>query len=105
LADGVVLVAHRQGGMAVLDVDAGEVRWEASSDGAAVRGGPVGPGPNGWSVLPLDDGRLLFAGPDRDPDVREPPGLVSGVAAGADGVLLVATAQGKDNGVSALSGW
>lgn len=106
LDDGTVLVAHRQGGVALLDAAGGEPRWEASApDSAAVRGGPVGPGPNGWFALPLDDGQVLLAGPDREPDVRDPPGFVPGVAAGPGGVLLVARSQGADNGLDALRGW
>ncbi len=104
--DGSVLVAHRQGGVALVDGRDGTVRWEASApDSAAVRGAPVGPGPNGWFALPLDDGQVLMAGPDREADVRDPPGFVPGVAAGPGGVLLVARSQGTDNGLDALSGW
>ncbi|MFP5318346.1 MAG: PQQ-binding-like beta-propeller repeat protein [Acidimicrobiia bacterium] len=104
--DGTVLVGHRQGGVALLDARDGAVRWDASApDSAAVRGGPVGPGPNGWFALPLDDGQVLMAGPDREPDVRDPPGFVPGVAAGPGGVLLIARTQGDDNGLDAVSGW
>lgn len=104
--DGTVLVGHRQGGVALLDARSGAVRWHASApDSAAVRGGPVGPGPNGWFALPLDDGQVLMAGPDREPDVRDPPGNVAGLAAGPGGVVLVARTQGDANGLDALSGW
>ncbi|MCA1692880.1 MAG: PQQ-binding-like beta-propeller repeat protein [Actinobacteria bacterium] len=106
LAGDTVLVPHRQGGLALLGTGDGAVRWIAGSDGASVRGGPAGPGPGGWFALPLDDGRLLLAGPDRDPSVFEPPdGLTSGVASGPGGVLLIATAQGSANAISAASGW
>lgn len=105
IGDGSVLVAHRLGGLAMLDGGDGRVRWTASSGSAAVRGGPVGPGANGWFALPLDDGRLMLAGPDRAVDIREPPALVSGVAAGPGGVLVVGLAQGAGNGASALRGW
>nr|MDQ6911114.1 PQQ-binding-like beta-propeller repeat protein [Actinomycetota bacterium] len=39
LAGGDVLVAHRLGGMALLQ-PGGQMRWQVSSDGAAVRGAP-----------------------------------------------------------------
>ncbi len=104
-ADGTVVASHRQGGMALLDAADGRVRWEARSDSAAIRGGPAGPGPNGWFALPLFDGRLLLGGADRRADVREPPSLANGVAMGPGGLLLVATAQGKDNRLSAVKGW
>jgi len=103
--DGAVLVGHRLGGMALLDSVDGAVRWSSARAGAAVRGGPAGPGPNGWYAMPLNNGRVAFAGPDREPDVRQPPSLAIGVAAGPRGLLLVATEQGRENGVSALSGW
>ena len=103
--DGSVLVAHRLGGMALLDGGDGRVRWDSPRVGAAVRGGPAGPGPNGWFATTLHDGRIVLAGPDHQPDVRTPPSLTSGVAAGPGGVLLVAMAQGKENGLDALSGW
>jgi outer membrane protein assembly factor BamB len=105
LGDGTVVVAHRQGGMVQLVARDGSVRWEASSDSAAVRGGPAGPGPNGWFAMPLDDGTVLLAGPDRDAELRDPPGFAAGVAAGPGGLLLVARTQGHDNGLDATSGW
>jgi outer membrane protein assembly factor BamB len=105
LEGGDVLVAHRLGGVALVDVGAGRVRWSASSAGAAVRGGPAGPGPGGWFALPLVDGTILLAGPDREIELVQPPGLVSGVAAGPRGLLLVTTTQGPADGLAALSGW
>ena len=105
LPDGTVLAAHRQGGVVLFDPGDGAVRWQASSDGAAVRGGPAGPGPGGWFALPLDDGRLFLAWGEAVTDLRDPPGLVSGVAAGPGGSLLVATGQGKANSLTAVTGW
>ena len=102
---GTVLVGHRLGGLVLLDGADGRVRWEVSSDGVAVRGGPAGPGPSGSYALPLEDGRLLLAGPDREPRLLDPPGRVSGVAAGPGGALLVATRETGENDLTALSGW
>ena len=102
---GAVLLGHRLGGLVLLDGVDGRVRWAASSDGAAVRGGPAGPGPGGTYALPLDDGRLLLAGPDRPVRLLDPPGRVSGVAAGPRGVLLVATRETTENDLTALAGW
>jgi outer membrane protein assembly factor BamB len=101
---GSVLVAHRLGGLVLLD-STGRPRWRASSDGAAVRGGPVGPGPRGRFALPLDDGRVLLAGPRGDRDLVDPLGRVSGVARGARDALVVATREAEANRVSAYSGW
>jgi outer membrane protein assembly factor BamB len=102
---GDVLVGHRLGGMALLDARTGSERWRASSRTVAVRGSPAGPGPNGWFVLPLHDGTVLFAGPDRSVEQKEPPGLVTGVAAGPGGALLIGTGQGDENGLLAVTGW
>jgi outer membrane protein assembly factor BamB len=102
---GAVLVGHRLGGLALLDGADGRVRWEASSDGVAMRGGPAGPGPGGAYALPLHDGRVLLAGPDRPAQLLDPPGRVSGVAAGPGGALLVATRETGENDLTALSGW
>ena len=103
--DGAVLVGHRLGGMALLDARTGSLRWDASSRTVAVRGGPAGPGPNGWFVLPLHDGTVLFAGPDRPVDQKRPPALVTGVAVGPGGLLLIGTGQGDENGLLAVTGW
>jgi outer membrane protein assembly factor BamB len=102
---GTVLLGHRLGGLVLLDGTDGRVRWEVSTDGVAVRGGPAGPGPGGAYALPLDDGRLLLAGPDRPTRLLDPPGRVSGVASGPGGALLVATRETKENDLTALSGW
>lgn len=102
---GAVLVAHRLGGMSLLDAADGRPRWDASSDGAAVRGGPAGPGPAGQYALPLHDGRLLVAGPNRPAQVLDPPGRVSGVAAGPGGTLLMGVREATDNDLTATTGW
>lgn len=102
--EGAVLVAHRLGGMVLIDAD-GQARWTASSDGAAVRGGPSGPGPTGRYALPLHDGRLLLAGPTAAPQVLDPPGRVSGVAVGPGGELLVSLREAPQNDLTASSGW
>lgn len=101
---GDVLVAHRLGGMALLDPD-GRRRWQVGSDGAAVRGGPTGPSPEGRFALPLDDGRLLIAGPGAPTATLDPPGRVSGVATGPGAALLAGSREAADNGVTASSGW
>ncbi len=103
--DGAVLVAHRLGGMALLDGTDGAPRWQVASDGAAVRGGPAGPGPNGLFALPLEDGRLLLAGPGRATATVDPPGRVSGVAAGPGGTLIVGVREAVDNDLTASAGW
>lgn len=105
LDDGRVLVGHRLAGLVMVDGRDGRVEWEADVDDAAVRGGPAGPGPNGWFALPLNNGRVMLAGPGRTTDVRQPPGLTSGVAAGPDRLLVVGIGQGAENGLSALRGW
>lgn len=102
---GAVVVAHRLGGMLLVDEGDGRVRWQTSTDAAAVRGGPAGPGPGGRYALPLDDGRLLLAGPDRPQEILDPPGRVSGVAAGAGQRLLVATRGAERNQLVALHSW
>jgi len=105
LDGGAVLLAHRLGGMVVVDERDGRARWDASTDAAAVRGGPAGPGPTGRFALPLDDGRLLLAGPDRAEEVLDPPGRVSGVVAGGGQLLLVGTRGAETNQLVALHGW
>ncbi len=102
---GAALVADRLGGMALLDAGDGRSRWEAKSDGAAVRGGLAGPGPGGTFALPLEDGRLMLAGPGRPVAFVDPPGRVSGVATGPGGTLLVAVREAADNDLTASTGW
>lgn len=102
VGDGRVLVAHRLAGLLLVDAATGEVGWGESTDGAAVRGGPAGTGSDGPFALPLDDGRLLLAGPGSDPSTVDWPGRVSGVAAASDGLLLVATREARANHLIAL---
>jgi outer membrane protein assembly factor BamB len=99
-----VLVAHRLGGMAMLDARDGTQEWAAQSDAAAVTGGPAGPGPNGWFAMPLYDGSLMLAKAGST-EFRDPDGRVTGVARGPDNTLLVGTGQGSDAGLLAASGW
>lgn len=102
---GAVLVADRLGGMALLDAVDGRSRWQVTSDGAAVRGGPAGPGPGGGYALPLEDGRLLLAGPGRATTMADPAGRVSGVATGPGGTLVVGVREAADNTLTASTGW
>jgi len=104
-AGGTALVADRLGGMTLLDAADGRSRWHVTSDGAAVRGGPAGPGPGGNFALPLEDGRLLLAGPGRPVTLVDPPGRVSGVATGPGGTLLVGVRESTDNDLTASTGW
>ncbi|MGI9023654.1 MAG: PQQ-binding-like beta-propeller repeat protein [Acidimicrobiales bacterium] len=102
---GAALVAHRLGGMALLDGADGSVRWQVASDGAAERGGPAGPGPRGLFALPLEDGRLLLAGPDLPTATVDPPGRVSGVAMGPGGTLVTGVREAVDNDLTTSTGW
>ena len=99
-----VLVAHRLGGLALLDSATGRREWHVGTDGAAVRGGPV-IGPHRTFALPLDDGRLLLAGPERETEIRQAPGRISGVAIGPGGVLVAATRGAAVNAVAATTNW
>jgi outer membrane protein assembly factor BamB len=74
-----VALADRLGHLVVVDVRNGHRRWSADGDGAVERGGPAFAGDN-VVALPLDDGRLLVAGP-RKHRVLDPPGRVSGLVA------------------------
>ena len=105
LVDGRVLVAgHRLGGMAGVDLT-GRRRWEETAEGGtAVRGGAAPAGGHGY-VLPLDSGELLVATAGGGTQVLDPPGRVSGVAAGPSGVLLVATGGEDQNHLFAVAGW
>ena len=92
--DRSVLVAHRLGGLDLLDAATGRRTWQVATDGAAVRGGPA-VGPEGSYAFPLDDGRVVLAGPTRNPEfVRPPDGRVSGVARGPGGFLVAASPRG-----------
>lgn len=99
-----VLTAHRLGGLDLLDAASGRRIWQVRTDGAAVRGGPA-VGPRGSFALPLDDGRLLLAGPDRQSEFRQAPGRISGVVAGPGGLLVAATRGGAQNTAEATRAW
>jgi outer membrane protein assembly factor BamB len=100
-----VLVAHRLGGLDLLDAATGRRTWQVASDGAAVRGGPV-LGPAGSYAFPLDDGRVLLAGPSREIElVRPPAGRVSGLAAGPRGWLVATLREAAVNTVEAGPLW
>ncbi|MCA1684284.1 MAG: PQQ-binding-like beta-propeller repeat protein, partial [Actinobacteria bacterium] len=103
--DGAVLVAHRLGGLVLVDTAAGRPLWQAEGDGAVVRGAPAAAGRAGPFALALDDGRLLLGGPGRDQRVVESPGRVSGLAVGPGGRLLVAGRDAPPNALAALDGW
>jgi len=103
--DRSVLVAHRLGGLDLLDVATGRRSWQVATDGAAVRGGPA-VGPEASFAFPLDDGRVLLAGPRRPTELLQPPsGRISGVARGPGGFLVVATREGVLNTVEAGPAW
>lgn len=99
-----VVVGHRLGGISVLDAATGSAHWSASSDGAAVRGGPVA-GSQGRVAMPLDDGRILTAGDQSRRELRPAEGRVSGVAVTADDELLVGTRGPQPAAVIAFGGW
>lgn len=100
-----VLVAHRLGGLDLLDVATGRRSWQVATDGAAVRGGPV-VGPAGSYAFQLDDGRVLLAGPERETELLRPPaGRVSGLVAGPGGWLVATTREAKVNTVEAGPLW
>jgi outer membrane protein assembly factor BamB len=97
MGGGGVLVADRLAGLTLLD-GAGHRVWSSPPAGAATRGGLVGPALGGRYVLPLYSGRVLLAGPGRRKQTFEPPGgLANGVALAPGGLVLVSTAQGRDN--------
>jgi outer membrane protein assembly factor BamB len=102
LDDGEVLVAHRLAGLLLVDAADGGFRWGSSNQGVAVRGGPAGPGPDGPFAFPIDDGRLVLAGPESEPTTLDWPGRVSGVARAPDGLLIVATREARANHLIAL---
>ncbi len=100
-----VLVAHRLGGMDLLDATTGVRTWQVGTDGVAVRGGPV-VGPAGSYAFPLDDGRVLLAGPGRATEILQPPGgRVSGLAVGPRGFLVSAMREAAVNTVEAGPAW
>lgn len=101
---GSVLVAHRLGGLDLLDTAGGRRLWQVATDGIMVRGGPV-IGPQGSFAFPLDDGRLVLAGPDRDTEMRQAPNRLSGLVAGPRGLLVAATRGATVNTVTATGDW
>lgn len=98
-----VVAAHRLGGLAVLDAGSGRLGWQAATESTSVRGGPAGPLPSGRHALPLDDGRLMLAGPGEG-DILDPPGMVSGITTVGKGLLVVATAGADQNRLYVISG-
>jgi len=102
---GSVLVAHRLGGLDLLDAATGLRTWNVATDGAAVRGAPAA-GPDGSYAFPLHDGRVLLAGPSRETElVRPPAGRISGVATGPGGFLVATTRESTVNTVEAGPAW
>jgi outer membrane protein assembly factor BamB len=99
-----VLVAHRLGGLDLLETATGRRRWQTATDGIAVRGGPA-VGPRGTFAFPLDDGRMVLAGPDREPETRQAPNRISGLVAGPDGLLVAGTRGATVNSVEATRDW
>jgi outer membrane protein assembly factor BamB len=92
-----VLVADRLAGLTLLDLR-GHRAWSARADAAAVRGGPAGPDAGGRYVLPLYNGKVFVAGPNRGSHtVDAPGGLANGVAVAPEGSVLISSAQGDDN--------
>ena len=96
-----VLVAHRLAGLDLLDAATGRRTWNVDVKGAAVRGAPIA-GPEGTFGLVLDDGRLLLAGPKREPEFLRPPaGRVSGAVTGPEGFLVSTMREAPVNTVEA----
>jgi outer membrane protein assembly factor BamB len=91
---GAVIVADRLGGLIALTMPDGRLRWRVSGAGAAVRGGPAQAGR--LVALPVDDGRVLMRH-DGQVTVLDPPGRVSGVAAGPGHTVVVATREAQQN--------
>ena len=102
---GSVLVGHRLGGLDLLDATTGRRTWTVATDGASVRGAPAA-GPQGSYAFPLNDGRVLLAGPGRETELLRPPaGRISGVATGPGGFLVGATRESRVNTVEAGPAW
>ena len=99
-----VLVAQRLGGLDLLDSGRGRREWHLATDGAAVRGGPV-VGPGRRFAFPLDDGRLVVAGPGRETEFRRTPSRISGLVAGPGGLLVAASRGAPVNTVQATPDW
>jgi outer membrane protein assembly factor BamB len=100
----MVLTAHRLGGLDLLDAATGRRSWQVRTDGIAVRGGPVA-GPVGTFAFPLDDGRMVMAGPTRGTEFRQAPNRISGLAVGPGGLLLAATRGATVNSIQATPAW
>lgn len=102
-ARGGVVVADRLGNVAMLSAASGKLTWRAEGEGAAVRGGPAIATRRNQAViaLPVDDGRVLLAGPSRR-EIVDPGGRVSGVVATPDGLIVVATREVATNGLEAF---
>lgn len=99
-----VLVAHRLGGVDLLDGATGRRMWGLATGGIAVRGGPV-VGTDGRFAVPLDDGRMVVGGPGREAEFRKAPSRISGLAAGPGGLLVAASRGAAVNSVEATSHW
>jgi len=99
-----VLVPHRLGGMALLELSTGEPVWTASSESAVVDGGVTGPGPAGSFALGLVDGSVLLAD-GTGTRLLTAAAPLRGVAGLPDGTLVVTTAKGEANAVVGLTGW
>ena len=99
-----VLVAHRLGGLDLLDTASGRREWHIATDGIAVRGGPVA-GPQRTFAFPLDAGRLVLAVPTRATEALQAPNRISGVVAGPGGLLGAATRGARVNSVQATRHW
>jgi outer membrane protein assembly factor BamB len=89
-----LIVADRLGGLLGLAPNNGRVLWRQQGRGAAVRGGPAAT--DGVVVMPTDDGRVVLR-TRNGVSVLDPPGRVSGVAAGPDDLVLVATRDADQN--------
>ncbi|MGI9080030.1 MAG: hypothetical protein ACR2GF_04300, partial [Acidimicrobiales bacterium] len=83
----------------------GRSRGRTTGDVCAVCVGPPPPGPGGGYALPLEDGRLLLAGPGRPTTLADPAGRVSGVAVGPGDTLVVGVREAVDNTLTAFTGW
>lgn len=105
VGEGKVLVAHRLGGLELLDAATGRREWQLTTDGAAVRGGPVVAPDRASFAFPLDDGRLVVAGPGKPTEFRQAPNRLSGLVAGPAGLLVVADRGSPVNTVQATPDW
>ena len=93
-----VVAVDRLGQLVEVDPADGAVAWTVTGAGAVVRGGPVRAG--SLVAVPVDDGRVLIRS-GTDVEVLDPPGRVSGVAAGPGATVLVATREAARNEVVA----